>query len=90
MSKSVIAKEKFSLAIAGSESNADKILRNLGVVDGLSGVDFSASHMDLDNNDVILYANYRIKLQFPLLGMQELEASKVAKSKTFVICGCNT
>lgn len=78
-----IAKEKFSTAIANSETNADKVLKNLGVKGGLTGVDFSASQMDLDNNDVILYANYTIELQFPILGMKELSVSKAAKSKTF-------
>ncbi len=78
-----IIKEKFAYAIAGTEVLADKKLKSLGVKDGLSGVDFSSSKIDLGNDDVIVFANYTIEMQFPVFGFKELNVTKAAKSKTF-------
>ena len=78
-----LAKEKFAVAISSSEANADAILKKLGVKGGLSGVDFSVSKMDLDSNDVIVYANYTLELQFPVFGFSEINVTKAARAKTF-------
>lgn len=78
-----IAKEKFIYAISNSESQTDEKLRTLGVKDGISGIDFSSSRIELGNDDVIVYINYTIEMQFPVFGMSEINASKAAKSKTF-------
>lgn len=78
-----IAKEKFVYAIAKNETEADQKLKSLGVKDGLAGVDFSGSKMDLGNDDVIVYATYTIETQFPVFGMSEISVTKAAKSKTF-------
>lgn len=78
-----LAKEKFVYAVGNTESVADEKLKKLGVKDGLSGVDFSASRIDLGNDDIIVYARYVIKMQFPVFGMSEIEVTKAAKSKTF-------
>lgn len=78
-----IVRQKFVAAIDNSEIGADNTLKKLGIKDGLSGVDFSSSRIDLNNNDVIVYANYTIEMQFPVFGMKEVTVSKAAKSKTF-------
>ena len=78
-----IAKEKFVYAVGKSESEADAKLKNLGVKDGLSGIDFSASHVDLGNDDVVVYVTYNIEMQFPVFGKDEITVTKAAKSKTF-------
>lgn len=78
-----IAKEKFIYAIDSSEAGADEKLKKLGVKDGLAGVDFSASRMDLGNDDVLVYVTYTVELQFPVFGMEEITITKAAKSKTF-------
>lgn len=78
-----IAKEKFVYAIGKNEIEADEKLKRLGVKDGLAGVDFSASRIDLGNDDVIVYVNYTIEMQFSVFGMDEIAVTKAAKSKTF-------
>lgn len=78
-----IAKEKFILALSDTESGAEKALNAVGIKGGINGIDFGRSIMDLDNNDVIIYADYTIKLQFPVFGFKELKVSKAAKAKTF-------
>ncbi len=78
-----IAKEKFIYALSDNRDNADQKLKNLGVKDGIDGIDFSASKVDLGNDDVIVYINYTLKLQFPVLGMKEINVTKAARSKTF-------
>ena len=78
-----IARQKFAAAISNTESEADVILKRLGVKNGLTGVDFSSSQVDLNSNDVIIYANYTIEMQFPIFGMKEIPVSKAAKAKTF-------
>lgn len=78
-----IAKEKFTAAVAKSETEADEQLKKLGVKNGLAGVDLSASTMELGNDDVIVFATYTIELQFPVLGLKEIPVTKAARSKTF-------
>lgn len=78
-----IAKEKFVYAIGDNEAEADARLKKLGVKNGLAGVDFSASRMDLGNDDVIVYVSYTIEMQFPVFGMDEITVTKASKAKTF-------
>jgi len=78
-----IAKEKFVLAVAKNETEADEKLKKLGVKNGLAGMDFSASKMDLGNDDVIVYVTYTVEMQFPVFGMKDITVTKAAKSKTF-------
>ena len=78
-----LAKEKFAVAISSSDAKTDAILKKLGVKGGLSGVDFSVSKMDLNTNDVIVYANYTLELQFPVFGFSEINVTKAARAKTF-------
>lgn len=78
-----IAKQKFTYAIGKNEAEADAKLKKLGVKDGLSGVDFSASKTNLGDDDVLVYATYTIEMQFPVFGMDEITVTKAAKSKTF-------
>lgn len=78
-----VAREKFVTAVSNSESNADEKLKNLGVKDGLSGIDFSECKVDLGNDDVIVAVTYTIEMQFPVFGADELTVTKSAKAKTF-------
>lgn len=78
-----LAKEKFIAAVSNSESNANALLEIYGVKDGLSGIDFSSSTIDLDNDDVIVSVSYTLKMQFPIFGGTELSVTKTAKAKTF-------
>ena len=78
-----IAREKFIAAIAATEQEADLKLRNMGVRDGLSGVDFSQSYIDLGRDDVIIVAIYDLEMQFPVFGGGSLTVNKTAKAKTF-------
>lgn len=77
-----ITKEKFALAIGETLESADNILRKLGIDGGLDGIDFSESYVDLTTNDVIVKANYTMKMKFPVFGADQLVASKSAKAKT--------
>lgn len=78
-----LAKEKFTYAIAKTKEEADHKLKQLGVKNGLAGVDLSASTMELGNDDVIVYATYTIQMQFPVLGLKDITVTKAARSKTF-------
>lgn len=78
-----IAREKFIAAVSNSESNADLKLKNLGVKNGLAGIDFTGCTVDLNKNDVIISITYTIEMQFPVFGANELTVTKAAKAKTF-------
>ena len=78
-----IAKEKFVSAIAGSDTAADNKLRAAGIKDGLDGIDFSQSRIVANEDDVLVYLNYVIELQYPVFGARELRVTKAAKAKTF-------
>lgn len=77
-----ITKEKFALAIGETQERADDVLQKLGIDGGLDGIDFSESYVDLTTNDVVIKANYTMKMKFPVFGADQLEASKSAKAKT--------
>lgn len=78
-----VARQKFIAAVADTEDEADKKLKSLGVKDGLNGIDFSASTIDLSNDDVVVCVKYSIEMQFKFFGYNEIEATKSAKAKTF-------
>ncbi len=78
-----LAKEKFTYALAKTKEEADSKLLQLGVKNGLAGVDLSASTIELGNDDVIVYATYTIQMQFPVLGLKDITVTKAARSKTF-------
>ena len=80
---SKIAKEKFIYALGKNKTEANNKLKKLGIKNGVDGIDFSASKIDLGNDDVIVYVKYIINMQFPLFGMDEISVTKAAKSKTF-------
>ncbi len=77
-----IAKEKFTLAIKDTATDADSVLKSLGVERGLNGIDLSQSYVDFTTNDVIIKADYVLNLRFPVFGFRELTVSKAAKAKT--------
>lgn len=78
-----LAKEKFIAAIAKNESEADNKLKQLGIKDGISGISFSQCHADLDGDNIIVFVEYTVELQFPVFGAQEIRVTKAAKAKTF-------
>ena len=53
---------RFCAYLAGGEEEADRLLRVLGVQNGLSGMDFSGS--SLHNGDLTVSAEYRLALLF--------------------------
>lgn len=78
-----LAREKFIAAISSSEYEADEILKKFGVKDGISGIDFSASSLDNQKENVIVSVSYTLKVQFPIFGGNEISVTKTSKSKTF-------
>lgn len=79
----VVAKQKFVSAVSNTESKADRKLEALGVQDGLQGVDFNSSYVDLNNDDVIVAVSYTLDLKFPVFTAKEVTLTKTAKAKTF-------
>ena len=77
-----LAKEKFLLAIDDDPKEADSKLKKLGVKDGIDGIDFSESYVELTTNDVIVKASYTVNMKFPVFGASELKVTKAAKAKT--------
>ncbi len=78
-----LAKQKFTAAVGKDETEADTKLKNLGVKDGLAGINFSQCHADLDGDNIIVFAEYDIQMQFPVFGFREIHVTKAAKAKTF-------
>ena len=57
-----MCKTRFCSYLAGSEVAADTMLRAMGVVNGVNGIDFSESK--LDGRDLTVSATYKIRLLF--------------------------
>ncbi len=62
-----VAPQRFAAFLSGSVEAADAALKNYGVKDGLSGIDFKESK--LDGKDLILVVRYRIRLLIPVISM---------------------
>ncbi len=78
-----LAREKFIVAIAKNQAETEAKLQKLGIKDGIAGIDFTECQMDLKNDDVIVAVSYTIKMQFAVLGYDEIKVTKSAKAKTF-------
>lgn len=78
-----ILKAKFTSAVADSDSNANEILEKYGVKNGLYGVNFSESYVDMGDSDIIVKATYTVKLKVSFFGANEIPLTKTAKVKSF-------
>lgn len=74
-------KEAFVYAIAENEKAADKALKNAGIENGLSGIDFTYS--SVSNSNIIVNARYKVNLPFSFFGKKTVTLSKSAKTKSF-------
>lgn len=76
-----IVKETFAYAIASNSTEADRILEDVGIPEGLEGLDFSYS--SVTGGDIIVNVQYEVKLPFSFFGEQTISLSKSAKTKAF-------
>ena len=63
-----MCQSRFCSYLAGSEEGADAVLKALGVVDGVNGLDFSDT--SLDGRDLTIVVRYKIKLLFGIRAFQ--------------------
>jgi len=56
----------FKKHLSTDEMNADQRLKNLNVVDGFDGLDFSESTIFKDNKSIDIIVRYKIKTQLPI------------------------
>lgn len=78
-----ILKTKFTSAVAQSDSQANEILEKYGVKNGLYGVNFAESYVDMGEDDIIVKATYTVKLKVSFFGANEIPLTKTAKVKSF-------
>lgn len=76
-----IVKDTFAYAIADDVNEADRILEDAGIPDGLDGIDFSYS--SITGSNIIINARYEVELPFSFFGEQTVTLSKSAKTKSF-------
>ena len=76
-----IVKETFVYAIADTEGEANKILKSLGITEGMAGLDFSESKVS--DKDIIITVKYKVKLPFSFFGERTLTLTKTVKCKAF-------
>lgn len=69
-----VARERFATYLAGGIEAADEMLENLGVVDGLDGVDFTGTK--LDGSDLVISIQYttRLKIRLEMFGFGEFSS----------------
>lgn len=60
---------------------AKQKLENVGIKNGLDGVDFSGTKITSD--EIIITVKYDVYLQYPFMGKDKITVSKSAKSKLF-------
>lgn len=76
-----MARQRFAAYLAGSEEDADTLLRNLGVKDGLDGLDFGKTAVN--GADLTISVHYTVRLQVRLdaLHLGEFEATQSVCSR---------
>jgi len=74
-------RQNFAYSIADSVEDADSLLKSVGIEKGLDGIDFSMSQVS--DSNIIVSAQYTVKLQFNFFGAKEIPMSKVAMTKAF-------
>lgn len=55
-------KKRFASYLGGNTENADKMLQNIGVVDGLNGIKIKSGK--ISGNDVVIEISYKVRLIF--------------------------
>ena len=55
-------KKRFASYLGGNTENADKMLQNMGVVDGLNGIKIKSAK--ISGNDVVIEISYKVRLIF--------------------------
>lgn len=55
-------KKRFASYLGGNMENADKMLQNMGVVDGLNGIKIKSGK--ISGNDVVIEISYKVRLIF--------------------------
>ena len=71
------AKKRFvGYLTGGDEEAADRFLKNLNVVDGLEGLDFSKS--EVEGKDLNLVLSYQLEYEFNIFDMGKLDISQKA------------
>lgn len=78
--KKVIS-DSFALSISDNVTKADEKLKQLGVVEGLKGIDFEGS--SVSGNLITIKVTYKLTLQFNFFGVDELTLTKTAVCKSF-------
>lgn len=74
------AKTRFIAYISGGdEQEADKTLKHMNVVDGISGIDFSESY--IANNTLYVIANYKLQYNFNIWNVGDVDVKQEACSK---------
>ena len=58
----VSVKKRFASYLGGNTENADKMLQNMGVVDGLNGIKIKSGK--ISGNDVVIEISYKVRLIF--------------------------
>lgn len=76
-----IVKETFAYSIAEDITSADQLLKKAGIEKGLDGIDFTYS--SVSGGDIIINAQYEVKLPFSFFGERTVTLSKSAKTKAF-------
>lgn len=76
-----IVKETFAYSIAEDITSADRLLKKAGIEKGLDGIDFTYS--SVSGGDIIINAQYEVKLPFSFFGERTVTLSKSAKTKAF-------
>ena len=57
-----LLKKRFASYLGGNTENADKMLQNMGVVDGLNGIKIKSGK--ISGNDVVIEISYKVRLVF--------------------------
>ena len=78
-----LVRQNFARSIATDEDEADALLRSVGVIGGLLGIDFSDSYLIEGDNTIVIHARYRVRLTFDFFGAGEIEMTRTAKSRMF-------
>lgn len=73
--------DEFAYSIGEDRDDADKKLKQLGVKDGINGINFSGT--SITDSQIKITVTYKLNLQFNFFGADSIELQKTAVCKAF-------
>lgn len=76
-----IVKKIVPVCLGGDDAQITATMKRYGLSDGMDSIDFSGTKKDCVNNDLIIKAEYKVQLLWPVFGVTEVTIEQSTRSR---------